>query len=43
MRAGEAAPEFELRDHKGQLITLSERLVTGPVVLFFYPKDGTPG
>lgn len=36
------APDFTLTSHSGDAITLS-RLRGQPVVLFFYPKDDTPG
>jgi thioredoxin-dependent peroxiredoxin len=39
---GEAAPDFELPDQKGQTVKLSE-LRGQPVVLYFYPKADTPG
>lgn len=41
-RIGELAPEFSLPDDHGQEIRLSE-LRGRPVVLYFYPKDDTPG
>jgi peroxiredoxin Q/BCP len=37
-----AAPELSLPDETGKLRSLSE-LRGRPVVLYFYPKDGTPG
>jgi peroxiredoxin Q/BCP len=39
---GEAAPDFTLRDDRGREVTLSS-LRGKPVVLYFYPKDDTPG
>jgi thioredoxin-dependent peroxiredoxin len=39
---GEPAPEFEARDGAGATVRLSE-LRGRPVVLYFYPKDDTPG
>jgi thioredoxin-dependent peroxiredoxin len=39
---GKAAPAFSLRDSEGQLVSLSG-LRGRPVVLYFYPKDDTPG
>jgi peroxiredoxin Q/BCP len=36
------APAFSAKDHRGVVRTLAE-LRGRPVVLFFYPKDGTPG
>ncbi|KAA6397741.1 MAG: putative peroxiredoxin Q/BCP [Streblomastix strix] len=37
------APDFELPDQDGNVIKLSELTAQGPVVVFFYPKDDTPG
>ncbi len=39
---GAAAPEFELEADDGQTVRLSD-LRGKPVVLYFYPKDDTPG
>lgn len=39
---GETAPDFTLADDSGRKIKLSE-LRGKPVVLYFYPKDDTPG
>lgn len=39
---GSAAPSFELACEDGRLIR-SEDLLGKPYVLFFYPKDNTPG
>lgn len=39
---GEAAPEFELPDQNGQLHSLEDYRDRW-VVLYFYPKDETPG
>ena len=39
---GERAPEFELSDQEGQLHSLEDYLDQW-VVLYFYPKDETPG
>lgn len=39
---GDTAPDFELPASTGETITLSA-LRGKPVVLFFYPKDNTPG
>jgi len=39
---GEAAPDFTLPATSGREITLSS-LQGGKVVLYFYPKDSTPG
>ena len=39
---GEKAPEFTLKDQNGQPHRLAD-LAGRPVVLYFYPKDDTPG
>jgi len=39
---GQPAPDFRLSDQHGQTITLGQ-LRGRPVVLYFYPKDDTPG
>src|SRR4051812_19423200 len=39
---GQPAPDFTLADQHGAKITLSALKGT-PVVLYFYPKDDTPG
>ena len=42
LEAGAQAPDFELLDHQGQRIRLRD-LRGKRVVLYFYPRDGTPG
>ena len=42
LREGDAAPEFTLQSDGGADVVLSA-LHAKPVVLFFYPKDDTPG
>jgi thioredoxin-dependent peroxiredoxin len=39
---GKSAPEFELESDSGETVRLSD-LRGRPVVLYFYPKDDTPG
>ena len=39
---GQEAPDFELRSDSGETVRLSS-LRGKPVVLYFYPKDDTPG
>lgn len=41
-KPGERAPEFEAKDQNGNTVTLAS-LRGKPVVLYFYPKDDTPG
>lgn len=43
LSAGQQAPDFELPDQDGKLHRLSELVLAGPVVLFFYPAAMTPG
>lgn len=40
---GDVAPDFSLQDQHGHTVTLSELLKERCVVLYFYPKDDTPG
>jgi len=40
---GSVAPEFELADQSGGKRTLSSLLSDGPLILYFYPADFTPG
>jgi thioredoxin-dependent peroxiredoxin len=40
---GGRAPEFTLPDHTGQPVSLSTFLRSGPLILYFYPADFTPG
>jgi peroxiredoxin Q/BCP len=42
LKIGDSVPEFSLSDESGQVVTLSELLVSGPLVLYFYPADFTP-
>ncbi len=42
MKEGQAAPDFTLEATGAQSIQLSDQK-GHPVVLFFYPKDMTPG
>jgi peroxiredoxin Q/BCP len=40
---GDIAPEFELPDANGRIVRLSDFKSRRIVVLYFYPKDFTPG
>jgi thioredoxin-dependent peroxiredoxin len=42
LREGDPAPDFTLTSDRGKAVTLSS-LRGKPVVLYFYPKDDTPG
>jgi len=42
IEAGQTAPDFELQSDAGETVKLSA-LRGKPVVLYFYPKDDTPG
>ena len=41
-KLGERAPEFTLMGHDGRSVSLAD-LRGRPVVLYFYPRDDTPG
>ncbi len=43
IEAGSRAPEFVLTNHEGQDVALSDLLQDGPLILYFYPADFTPG
>jgi peroxiredoxin Q/BCP len=40
---GEQAPAFQATLQDGSEAALSDWLARGPLVLYFYPKDFTPG
>lgn len=40
---GSAAPDFVLPDHAGEEVSLASLLEKGPLILYFYPADFTPG
>lgn len=42
MEIGDKAPDFVLNDQDGTPVRLADQLGQGPVVVYFYPKDGTP-
>jgi peroxiredoxin Q/BCP len=43
VKVGDRAPDFELPDQNGDLVTLSKFKGNNSLVLFFYPKDNTTG
>jgi len=40
---GDRIPDFTLKDQDGNEVSTEDILGRGPVVLYFYPKDETPG
>jgi peroxiredoxin Q/BCP len=43
VKPGDKAPDFTLTSQSGQSVRLYDRLRSKVVVLYFYPKDETPG
>lgn len=43
LKNGTQAPEFDLVDQNGKRHTLKSLLQDGPLILYFYPADFTPG
>lgn len=43
LKTGTKAPDFSLSDENGEIRTLNEYLANGPLILYFYPADFTPG
>jgi len=43
LKAGDVAPEFVLPDENGDEVSLTGLLQSGPIFLYFYPADFTPG
>lgn len=43
LKIGNRAPEFVLPDNDGNDVSLSDLLQSGPLILYFYPADFTPG
>ncbi len=43
IKVGDDAPDFNLKNQRGESISLKEFLGKKAVVLFFYPKDNSPG
>ena len=42
-KVGSKAPDFSLRSQSEEIVGLKDFLGKRPVVLYFYPKDDTPG
>lgn len=43
LEPGSRAPDFTLEASGGRRVKLKELLALGPVALFFYPGNNTPG
>jgi peroxiredoxin Q/BCP len=43
LKKNQTAPEFSVPDQDGGLVTLSDYRGENHVILYFYPKDDTPG
>ncbi len=43
VQLGSLAPDFEAETYGGDKVKLSDFYSTGTVVLYFYPRDNTPG
>ena len=42
LRIGDLAPDFELKDQFGNLVTLEQMAADGNLILYFYPADFSP-
>jgi peroxiredoxin Q/BCP len=43
LNVGDKGPDFSLMDERGRLVSLRDYLGKKVVILYFYPKDFTPG
>jgi peroxiredoxin Q/BCP len=43
LQPGDPAPDFEVKDHQGRTVRLSDFKGRKDVLLWFYPKADTPG
>lgn len=43
LKVGDRAPDFTLKSQDGALVSLADLRSKGSVVVYFYPKDKTPG
>lgn len=43
LAAGNRAPDFTTRNQKNEPVALADLLKSGPLILYFYPADFTPG
>jgi len=42
LRVGDTAPDFNLKDQSGSLVTLDQMAANGDLILYFYPADFSP-
>ncbi|MDH5491230.1 MAG: peroxiredoxin [Myxococcales bacterium] len=43
LEPGQSAPEFSVQNHRGETVALRSLREGGVVVVYFYPKDESPG
>lgn len=43
LKVGDKAPDFELDSDAGTTLSLGDLIETGPIIIYFYPADFTPG
>ncbi len=43
IKEGDFIPDFEADNHDGERLKFSAQSLTRPAVIYFYPKDDTPG
>ena len=43
LQVGDKVPEFNLPDQNGEIFNVADYLGKNPMVIYFYPKDDTPG
>jgi len=43
LKVGDTIPVFTAKNDEGTLITINPKELSGPKVIYFYPKDDTPG
>ena len=43
LQVGDKVPEFSLPDQNGEIFNIADYLGKNPMVIYFYPKDDTPG
>src|SRR5688572_31742895 len=43
LKVGDMAPDFTAASSEGRAVHLKDILGSAPIVLYFYPKDDTPG